>query len=283
MLNGLPSVARMWAGMSFGFDSLAGDEQDCVALLEVRRSGRAARHDGADHIRVPLGCNQEERREDDDRKEQVHRRPGKDRRQPAPGRLAPVRVGRQRPLELLPGPASSERRAQCVDLGIGGAPVLALECIVEPRELCAMLLARLGCERRSQVARRRAIHPGNLHVSPERDRPDPVLDLAAGPLRDRRSEADVELARRHSDGPRGEEVTRLVDHHEHRQSGDRRDQAHAASTSSRARPSASRNSSTSRASAPSTCSSTSATSAGMSRKPIRPSRNAATATSLAAL
>ena len=79
------------------------------------------------------------------------------------------------------------------------------------------------CESAVQVARRRPVHAGDLHVAAERDRADPVLDAAAHRLDDRRPEAEIELPRRHPDGARGEEVPRLVDHHEQRQPDDRCD------------------------------------------------------------
>src|SRR5581483_9468432 len=104
------------------------------------------------------------------------------------------------------------------------------------------------------------------------------------PLDERRPETEVELARRHPYRSRHEEVTGFVDQHEHGEAEDRDGEAHdERGTSSRARRSASTSSSRSRAGAPSTCASTSSTAPAMSRKPMRPSRNACTATSFAAL
>src|SRR5207244_907404 len=134
-----------------------------------------------------------------------------------------------------------------------------------------------------QVPRRGPAHAGDLHVTAEGDRADSVLDTVARRLEDRRPEAEVELARRHAHRARGEEVPGLVDHHEKREPDDRGGHAHAAPTTPRACRSASRSSSRSRAGAPSTRPRASSTSDGMSRKPMRPSRNAPTASSFAAL
>ena len=109
-----------------------------------------------------------------------------------------------------------ERRA-------GRVVVAVLDRHVEPRQLCTQTLTCLGLQARRQVTRRRAVHPGDLHVAAERDRADPVLDTVADGLDDRRPEAEVELPRRHPHGARREEVPRLVDHHEHRQPEDGRD------------------------------------------------------------
>ena len=101
---------------------------------------------------------------------------------------------------------------------------------------------------------------------------------------DRRPEAEVELAaassrrraRRRSGPPRGSARAGRARRSRRLRPRDLRQLA-------RASRSASRSSSRSRAGAPSTRPSTSSTSAAMSRKPMRPSRNAATATSFAAL
>ena len=70
------------------------------------------------------------------------------------------------------------------------------------------------------------MHAGDLHVAAERDRADPVLDAAAGRLHDRGREAQVELARAHADGARGEEVARLVEEDQDREREDRNADAH---------------------------------------------------------
>src|SRR5581483_873094 len=175
---------------------------------------------------------------------------------------------------------AAEARAELVqDLARRGL-VVAAKRAVEPRELGAVLVAHGRLEHRRQVTRRRPVHPRDLHVAAEREDADAVLDVPANLLHDRRPEAEVELARRHSDRARGEEVPCFVNEHQQREPDDRRYETH---TASLARRSASRSSSRSRAGAPSTSASTLSTSAAMSRKPMRPSRNAATATSFAAL
>src|SRR5262249_4053902 len=128
-----------------------------------------------------------------------------------------------------------------------------------------------------------AVHARDLDVASERDRADPVLDAAADALDHGRREADVELPRPHADGLGREEVARLVDEDQEREAEDRRAEAHATGTRPRARRSASTRPPRSRAGEPSTRSRTSPTAAATSRKPIRPSRNAWTATSFAAL
>ena len=266
-----------------GLHRLARDPQDAVARADVRGRGRAALDDPPDDVRVLVRGDHEEAGKEDDREDEVDCRAGEDRRQPAPRGLPPVRVRCQRPLELLPHACLAEHRLQLRQVCTCGLVVLTLDRVVEARELRAVSLTVLRAQRRRQVARRRAVHAGDLDVTAERDRADPVFDTAARGLRDRGSEAEVELARRHPDGARGEEVAGLVDHHEECKPDDPDDYAHTRSTASRARESASRSSSRSRAGEPSVRSRASSTDAAMSRNPIRPSRNAATATSFAAL
>src|SRR5262249_42045332 len=160
--------------------------------------------------------------------------------------------------------------------------VALFDRLVEPRQLRLVLLSERRRKQPPQIARRRPVHAGDLHVAAERERTDPVLDPAARPLHERRPEAEIELAKRHADPARRQEVAGLVDQHDQREPDDRGDQAHATPTSSRACRSASYSSSRSRAGAPSTRPSTSSTSAAMSRKPIRPAVKAATASSFAA-
>ena len=138
------------------------------------------------------------------------------------------------------------------------------------------------------VGRRRAVHAGDLHEAAERDRTDAVLDPAARRLGDRRREADVEPARAHAEPERRDEVTQLVDEDEHAEPDDREEDGHAgveppAGGAPRLGVGGDSRSSRSRAGAPETAPSASATVAAMSRNPIRPSRNASTATSFAAL
>src|SRR2546426_346049 len=186
------------------------------------------------------------------------------------------------------------RSPACRPAGAAGVPesTWATVVVVSFRERPAHAVERADEFRRFgdralevnlEVGRSRPVHAGNLHVAAEWDRTDAVLDPAPSRLHDRGGEPDVELARIHPDGERGEEVPRLVDQDQESQSHDADEQAHATGTSSRARLSASISSCRSRAGEPSTRSRTSSTAAAMSRKPIRPSRNACTATSLAAL
>ena len=137
------------------------------------------------------------------------------------------------------------------------------------------------------VARRGPVHARDLHEAAERDHPDPVLDPVPGALDRRRWEADVELPRAHPQRNRGDEVAELVHEDEQPEPDDRDEDRHAAtsprSAARRASASAATRSSRSRAGAPSTCSSAAATVSAISGNRIRPSRNAATATSLAAL
>jgi hypothetical protein len=73
---------------------------------------------------------------------------------------------------------------------------------------------------RIEVAARRLVHAGDLHVAPEGDRPDPVLDPVVHPFEERRREENVEAARPHPDRQRREEVPRLVDEDEEGQPTD---------------------------------------------------------------
>ena len=147
--------------------------------------------------------------------------------------------------------------------------------------------ARIRPEPDVDVDGRRAMHPGDLHEASERDRADPVLDPVPRRLPDRRREADVEAPRAHPEHEGHHEVPELVHEDQHPEAQDRDEDRHAGcnpiAASLRASSSAAIRSSRSRAGAPSTRASVSSTTAAMSRKPIRRSRNAATATSLAAL
>ena len=216
-----------------------------------------------------------------------------------PGALAPVRVGAERVPELLQAAAGRfgragrelclggrvlelvQGRARRLEVALGERPLDAVDRRQQPR-----LLVERGAEVQVDVGRRRPVHPGDLHVAAERDHPEPVLDAVVHPLHQRRREADVEAPRPHPDGERGEEVPGLVDQDQERKPGDGDGDGHAGtprSASRRASASASTRSSRSRAGAPSTSASASSTAAAMPRNGRRPSRNAATATSLAAL
>src|SRR5207245_9948956 len=135
--------------------------------------------------------------------------------------------------------------------------------------------------------RRRPVHSRDLHVAPERDRADAVLDSLSFRLHERRREADVEAPRAHPDRAGGEKVARLVHEHEQGETEDRDPDAHATgsprSASRRAAASAASRSARSRAGLPSTAASVSSTVSAIPRKGRRPSRKAATATSFAAL
>src|SRR5262249_5732365 len=119
------------------------------------------------------------------------------------------------------------------------------------------------------------------------DRADPVLDPLPLPLHQRRRKPDVELPRSHAERERRAEVAELVHEDEHTQPDDRDEEAHAATNLraaiARACSSAATSSSSVHAATPSTWPRVSSTVPAMSRKPMRPSRNAATAPSLAAL
>ena len=145
------------------------------------------------------------------------------------------------------------------------------------------------------VARRRPVHPRDLHVAAERDRADAVLDPVPRRLDERRREADVEAcagACRPRD--RGEEVAGLVDEDQEREAEDGDEDVHASTClqrQSRAHASAlSRRRRRPRPARPGRAparrrraASVSSTTAAMPRNGSRPSRKAATATSFAAL
>src|SRR5439155_18587044 len=137
------------------------------------------------------------------------------------------------------------------------------------------------------VARGRSVHAGDLHEAAERDCTDPVLDAATGGLDDGRRKPDVELPRPHAEGERGHKVAQLVHEDKHAETDNRHEETHAAtilrSATRLASSSAATSSSRLDAGAPPTCSSVFSTVAAISRNASRPSRNAATATSLAAL
>src|SRR5207244_6280733 len=162
-------------------------------------------------------------------------------------------------------------------------------CALDPRHLGKdlRLLLRRRPEEHVEIRRRRTVHPRDLHVAAERDRTDPVLDPLPPHLHERGREADVEPARTHPDYARDEEVSRLVQQDQNGQPDDGDGHVHAGarllSASARAPASASTRSSRSRGGAPSTAASVSSTTSAMPRNGSRPSRNAATAISFAAL
>src|SRR5438552_1015881 len=130
------------------------------------------------------------------------------------------------------------------------------------------------------------LEPGHLHIAAERNPRDPVLRLAAAPRQDRSAEAEREAQHLDSDRLRRGEMAGLV--HEDQDAddddeGDRR-QEHAASRASR-RAAASAASTASSESAPvgAVVSSPRAIVWAIRPQGIAPSRNSATAISLAAL
>src|SRR5207244_8127007 len=169
----------------------------------------------------------------------------------------------------LPGAVVAEVRLELAQPRPRGLLVARSQRGVEAIEVLAQPLHLGRREASTQVARRRAVHAGDLHVAAERDRADAVLHAAPPRLGERRAEAEVELPRAHPDRARDDEVPALVHEDQERQTQDRDEDAHATGTSSLARRSASRSSSRSRAAAPSTWPRTSSTRAAMSRKPMR--------------
>src|SRR5918992_5104473 len=91
-----------------------------------------------------------------------------------------------------------------------------------------------AAEIRLEVADRGLVHPRDLHVAPERDRPDPVLDSVPDALHERRREEHVEPARAHPDRERDEEVAELVDEDQEREPDDRDGDIHRTSSVVRA-------------------------------------------------
>ena len=150
------------------------------------------------------------------------------------------------------------------------------------------LLLDRSAEVHVEVARRRAVHARDLHVAAERDRADAVLDPVPPRLHERRREADVELARVHPDGARDEEVAGLVDEDQEAEPEDRDEDAHATGHAPLGEPARvprrPRRARRGRApGSPSAAASASSTISAIPRNGSRPSRNAATATSFAAL
>src|SRR5439155_15945295 len=151
--------------------------------------------------------------------------------------------------------------------------------------------ARVFGERRRelhvQVGRSRTVHARDLHVAAEWDRSNPVFDAVAHHLHQRRRETEVKAARPHANATRNEEVAGLVQEDQKRKTEDGDEDAHATLSASptwrRAASSAVTSSSRSRAADPSVAASPSATAPPIPRNGRRPARNAATATSFAAL
>jgi hypothetical protein len=133
---------------------------------------------------------------------------------------------RERALELLVDAVLAEPRLELEQKRPRVLVVAALDRGVQRRERRRQLLLLVRLQAAPQVARRGAVHPGDLHVAAERERRDPVLDAVAARLDDRRPEAEVELPRGHPDCASHEEVAGLVDEHEDREPDDRGADAH---------------------------------------------------------
>jgi hypothetical protein len=239
-----------------------------------------------------------DRREQDDREDEIRPGPGRDHGQPFPGALAPVGVRAEGVVELAqaavgraPGlrrelgarerlAERRERAARFVEGALGHEPLGAFDIRQQAR-----LLVQRRREVHVQVGRRRPVHARDLHVAAERDHAEAVLDPVARPLDRRGREPDVELPRPHPDPARREEVAHLVDQDQQREAEDGDETAHTGcSFREPARfPVGLDQVVQVPRGAPSTSASVSSTVAAMARKGSRPSRKAATATSLAAL
>src|SRR5262245_30564286 len=276
------------------------DADDPVVSPQARRRrGRL----GDDVPDLPRGVGGDpehvDRREQDDREHEVRAGAGGDHGEALPGPLPPVRVRTERVVELgqpavgraarLPGEGGvtqrllelRERMARLLECALPDEALHALDVAQQAR-----LLIQRGPEVHIQIGRRRPVHPRDLHVAAEGDRAEPVLDPVPGRLQQRGWESDVELPRPHANPARGEEVARLVNQDQEREAEDRDENTHATADLSarrRASLSASTRSSRSLAAATSTSARVSSTVDAIPRNGIRPSRKAATATSLAAL
>src|SRR4051794_13981078 len=228
-LGRLDDVVRLLGGRHL----LAGELPDDVALEQAAfgsrrprlhlRDGHRERDRKADHVH---------RREQDHRSEHVRERPGRDRDDAPPGRLPPVGA-RGCPLaELLDavrGKARDRRGRQRGELPLERVEAWKERALVEDAQRGADVVderghLRMGGLERGEVALRVAFrrpeHPRDLHVAAQRDHADAVLDPVAPPADRRGREAEVELRRLHPDGPRREEVARLVDEDEEQKPDD---------------------------------------------------------------
>ena len=243
----------------------------------------------------------EEEGEEDDREQDVRRRAGRDRDEALPRRRLPVRVRAER-VAKLGEPLLRRRERDAGGSFCSRTSSSKSSSAVGRRRQSSAASARFtrsygpvstGASSTARSKRRSAscgtgrCMPGIVTKPPSGIAPIAVLDVVPLELRDRGREADVEPPRAQADREGREEVPALVDEDEHRETEDRDGDAHAAaslpSARRRASASASTSSATSRAGAPSTPASASSTSAAISRNPMRRSRNAATATSFAAL
>ena len=175
---------------------------------------------------------------------------------------------------VSPSAGSSSRSNSCARV-----VVPALDRLVDGPQLGSSCFAPPRVAGAPQIARRRPVHARDLHVAAERDRADSVLDTVHASLHDRRrrtrgrtcAASSPRHAPRRSDPPRGSSRAAPARRSPRRQ----RPCAGFSHQLGRARAGRPRRSSSrSRAGAPSTRPRTSSTSAAMSRKPMRPSRNA---------
>ena len=258
---------------------------DLVAALETRGRGGPAGEHAVDRARRLGRAEHEERGEDRDRGEDVRQRPGRDDGDALRRRWRQYASGRERPssscsTRFLPS-ALLERR----QLRTRAPLVAALERRVErvERAPCKLLLLRL--EALAEVARPRPVHPGDLHVAAERERADAVLDAVPRRLTSGGAEAEVELPRPHPDPAGDEEVAGLVDEDQEREAEDGGGDAHQATGTSVAGAAVGLDEliEVARGRAVDAGERRPRRATAISRKPIRPSRNACTATSLAAL
>ena len=205
--TGLPAIATILS-------------PDCSPTAAAGVSGDDAVHGG----RRLAAAGHVERREQHDGEQEVRTGACEDDRDALPGSGAPVRIRpegvadvRQAPLGRGTGGdgelCALDLLAELVQRGPGAVVVahrqLAPQRLRRGRE--GRLLRDRPSEVHVEVARRRAVHAGDLHVAAERDGADAVLDPVTAPFRERRREADVELARVHADPARREEVAGLVD------------------------------------------------------------------------
>ena len=282
---------------------MAVHRNDAVAGLEPCGGGRSSARDRGDVGAGPVrraAADGEEEEEDQERDDDVRERPGGDDGDPLPCRTAPVGLRRGAFLHLPDRPL---RRASCGRRQRVRHPprARARRRRVLPRR-SPPLRERDGPRRRPargsalraaparetpQVTRGRPVHAGKLNHSAERDHPDPVLDALAPDLEERRRESDVEAPRAHPDRARDDEMPELVKEDEQYQAGDDHEVRHAAASApsaiSRAARSASTRSSTSLTASVPAAASVSPTTSGIPRNGSCPARNAATATSFAAL
>src|SRR5579862_335142 len=276
---------------------------DAIAPAQPRARRGSPRLDRGDSGRRALrraAARREDGEEDEERDHDVRDGPRSDHRDALPRGSAPVGV-RRRP--LLDVPQCPLRRASRRAREVCGSDLLLELRIRSAGRVVVLrgertshrergrrdrrLLLHRRLEENLQISRRGTVHARDTHEPAERDHADPVLDPAVPDLREGRREADVEAPRPHPDGERDAEVTELVEEDEQDEATDDDDPGHAAASAPvavlRAAASASSRSSRSRTSAPVAAASVSRTTSGIARNGNRPSRNAATATSFAAL